>query len=89
MDEKKFIVEVKEIIIPLNGKITQFVEDKKEFGNVTLILNIDEKEYIFETDRGEILVNKKTIFSVFHDFKSYLSKYEKLLIAIKKTFNKV
>jgi len=89
MNKKDFINEVEKEIKIFNGQIIQFIEDKKEFGNITLVLNIDGKQYVFETDRGEISLNNKTVFPVFHDFGEQLSKYEKLLIAIKKTGFKV
>lgn len=89
MNKKEFIDEVEREIKIFNGQIIQFIEDKKEFGNITLVLKIDEEQYVFETDKGEILLNNITIFSVFHDFEEKLSKYEKLLIAIKKTVSKV
>lgn len=85
MKNNEFLEKVEKEINPIGGKIIQFLEDKKEFGNITLIININGTEHTYETDRGEILLNRKTVYPVFHDFGSYLSKYEKLLLAVKKT----
>ena len=85
MNKKDFIKELKVMLELNNGEIIQFIEDEKELGNVTLIINVNGILYKFETDRGEVLLNNKTVFPVFQNAKSRLSKYEKLILAIKKT----
>lgn len=87
MEKNEFLEEVKKRIKPIKGEIIQFLEDKKEFGNITLVISINGIEYKYETDRGEILLNRNTVFPVFYDFGLNLTKYEKILLAIRKTLD--
>lgn len=87
MGKNEFLGEVKKRIKPTEGEIIQFLEDKKEFGNITLVISVNGTKYKYETDRGEILLNGNTVFPVFHDFGLYLTKYEKILLAIKNTLH--
>ncbi len=82
---KELLFEIQNIIEPLNGDILDFHIDKKEFGNISITIKVNEKKYHYTSDRGEVLCENKTIFPAYYRESNLIDVNDKIIEAIKRT----
>lgn len=65
---EKFKLQLSKLMDKYNFELIEFSYYKKIFGNIVLKIRINEKEFYFITDRGDIYCNNKLLHcvSIYH-----------------------
>lgn len=76
---RKFKVQLLELMDKYNCELVEFSYYRKVFGNIVLKIKIEEQEFCFITDRGEIYFNSELLCSYEYIRKENKTTPQKLL----------